>query len=68
MKNLMRNIPQELKETRKQLDFTQKQLAEKIGINRASVANYESGRLRTPLDVYLKIQGLVNQKGTGSTK
>ena len=49
-------IPKFLKEARHKLGYTQEQMADEIGIKRWSIADYETGRLRTPLDVYLKIQ------------
>jgi DNA-binding XRE family transcriptional regulator len=56
-----RNIPKILKDKRKELNLTQAQLAKKIGVKRWSIADYETGRLRTPLDVYLSVMELQDE-------
>ena len=44
-------LRQNLKTLRKQLDKTQKQVAEQTGISRANLARYETGENVPPLDI-----------------
>lgn len=47
MKNIGKGIPARLKQLRRERDITQTDLAAKIGVQRAAVANWETG-VRTP--------------------
>lgn len=46
-------MKERLKKIRKELDMTQQQFAERIGVKRNSYANYETGR-NTPIDAVIK--------------
>lgn len=47
-----------VKDIRKKLDLTQQQLAEKIGVKRTTVGNYEIGVIKPSTDVFIKLQAL----------
>lgn len=51
----MNNFSINLKALRKETELTQLQLAEKLGINRATLASYEEGRAEPKFDKLLKI-------------
>ena len=53
-------IGRRLKECREKTKLTQAQVAEKIGIERVSVSNYEIGRVSPPWDVLIKFADLFN--------
>lgn len=44
------NIGQAIRENRIRLNMTQDELADRIGISQETIANYESGRRRPPID------------------
>jgi HTH-type transcriptional regulator/antitoxin PezA len=46
------NLNERLKKLRKTLDMTQQEFADRIGIKRNSLANYETGR-NTPIDAII---------------
>lgn len=50
-----------IKVIRSKLGLTQRELANRIGKDRSSIANYETGRAIPPGDVLLKIQALEAQ-------
>lgn len=51
-----------LKESRRQLGFTQQGLAQATGYNRHDIKNYENGLARTPGDLVLKLQAMLGAK------
>jgi transcriptional regulator with XRE-family HTH domain len=57
------NVPEQITNIRKSLNLTQEQLAKRIGNFRCNIANYETGRVRTPVDVYLSILDLRDSEG-----
>lgn len=52
---------QRLKQARKNLGFTQKQLAEKIGKTQNAINLYESGQREPPLTVLIRLSRALNQ-------
>lgn len=48
-------LAKRIKERRKELNFTQKDLSEKIGISRATLCDYESGSKVPSLDNFIKL-------------
>lgn len=53
--NLYRQIGARIKQRRTEIDMTQDELAEAIGLLRTSVANIESGRQRAPVHVLYNV-------------
>jgi transcriptional regulator with XRE-family HTH domain len=51
-------IAEYIRNKRKELGLSQAALAERIGRNRAAIANYEAGRAIPPGDTLVKIQQL----------
>jgi transcriptional regulator with XRE-family HTH domain len=49
-----------LKEIRKQKGITQQMLAEKIGISKQRLSNYENGKRRLPADIAILISKELN--------
>ncbi|UCE67222.1 MAG: helix-turn-helix transcriptional regulator [Candidatus Zixiibacteriota bacterium] len=47
-----------VKNIRKKLGITQEQLAERIGVKRTTVGNYEIGVIKPSTDVFVKLQAL----------
>lgn len=56
----MNNI--NLKAIRKSKGYTQKELAEKLGISNSTLAHYESGLRKITLEMFLKILEVCNYK------
>ncbi len=52
---LYERIGKEIKHFREQLNLTQSDLAERIGVTRTSISNLESGRQRVPIDTLFAI-------------
>lgn len=50
----------EIKEARKKLGLTQKQLAEKADISRNALINYEANKRQPPLDIALRLSSALN--------
>lgn len=57
-------ISKYIKKLRSKLGLTQKEFADKIGKDRSSIANYETGRAIPPGNILLKIQELESQSST----
>lgn len=51
-----------IKENREALELTQAELAEKLGVSKASVANWEQGRNKPSKTVLLLLDRLVNDR------
>jgi transcriptional regulator with XRE-family HTH domain len=65
MKN--KELTDYVKKVREHLGISQAEFADRIGSNRANVANYETGRAIPPGDVLLEIQKVANAtKQTGA--
>jgi repressor LexA len=61
MNNVKNNVVGErIKEMRSNIGFTQVQLGEKIGVDRSSIANYETGKATPPIDITLKLVNVFN--------
>ncbi len=55
-----------LRQNRKALRFTQQELANLTGFTQQMIADYETGRARTPGDLILKLQDLMKIHATAS--
>ena len=51
-----------IKEIRKSCGYTQKELANKLGIADSTLAHYESGMRKITLEMFLKILAVYNYK------
>ena len=51
----METVSKTVKDARKRLKMTQDEFAKKLGINRANIASYETGRSEPPGSVMLRI-------------
>lgn len=51
-----------LKEIRKACGYTQKELANKLGISDSTLAHYESGIRKITLEMFLKMLAVCNYK------
>ena len=49
----MENIGHRIKELRISLGFTQKSLAERVGVAQNTIAQYENGKAKTSIDVII---------------
>ncbi len=49
-----------IKQKRKELRFTQEDLASKLGITRVTVSKYESGSIQAPMDMVFKISDILD--------
>lgn len=52
----------DLKKLRKSCDYTQKELAKKLGISDSTLAHYESGIRKITLEMFLKLLEACNCK------
>ena len=57
------NIPQAIKSVRAKLKISQRELADRIGITRSRIADYETSRSRIPAEDWIKIHQLLQQRG-----
>ncbi|WP_441959925.1 S24 family peptidase [Paenibacillus sp. TAF43_2] len=53
-------VGERIREMRNGLGYTQLQLGEKIGVDRSSIANYETGKAIPPMDIALKLSDIFN--------
>lgn len=53
-------VGERIREMRNGLGYTQVQLGEKIGVDRSSIANYETGKASPPMDIALKMADVFN--------
>ncbi|MGG1638260.1 LexA family protein [Paenibacillus sp. NRS-1760] len=53
-------VGERIKELRNGIGYTQIQLGEKVGVNRTSIANYETGKASPPLDIAIKLVSVFN--------
>jgi len=58
--------PAELKAARKKLGFSQSQLAEALGVDRVSVARWETGTRRIPPMLRLALKALQMERRKGA--
>lgn len=49
-----------IKDLRTDKDMTQKELAEKIGVTRASISDYEVEKTEPPKDIWIKLSKIFN--------
>lgn len=49
-----------LKELRKEEKLTQEELAEKMGVSKTTIVNYENGNRKVPLEVVVKLANYFN--------
>jgi len=59
---IMNETAKYIKDSRKELGLTQKQLAEIIDSKRSNIAKYETGRSMPPGDLVLRIQELLKKQ------
>ncbi|WEG14114.1 helix-turn-helix transcriptional regulator [Pullulanibacillus sp. KACC 23026] len=57
---LKKQMGQRIKEERLNLDLSQDALAEKLGMKRANVSNYEAGRVVPPGNILLEMSKIFN--------
>lgn len=57
-----------IKDTRSQLQLTQKELSKLLKRKQSTIARYESGGITPPGDIVLKIQQLLKNKGDGTQR
>ena len=57
---MIKNLPQKLKTLRLQYGFSQKKVAERIGISPSIVSGYETGERTPSLDVLISLSRLYN--------
>lgn len=57
---MIKNLPQKLKSLRLQYGFSQKKVAERIGVSPSIVSGYETGERTPSLDVLLSLSYLYN--------
>lgn len=53
-------VGERIKELRTGLGYTQVQLGGRVGVDRSSIANYETGKATPPLDIILKLVTIFN--------